>query len=168
MSPDQRPRDDQGSSVHSSPAGPSSGQDPRAPDGPSVPPSSSGLAPNLAGALSYVLGIVTGVLFLVIDRDRPFVRFHAVQSIVFSLAYLGLWIGVTVLGLVLEIIPVVGWLVGLLLTVAVGFGGFVLWLYAMYQAFQSREWEMPGLGTLVRRHAVPSRTPPASAGGTGL
>src|SRR6202045_15491 len=43
--------------------------------------SSEGLAENVAGLLCYVLGWVTGIIFLLIDK-RPFVRFHAAQSIV--------------------------------------------------------------------------------------
>lgn len=113
---------------------------------------------NVAGALAYLLGIVTGVLFLAVDRERRFVRFHAVQSIVFSLAFLGLWVGVTILGMVLEIIPVVGWITGLGLVAGVGLGGFVAWLFVMLQALQGREWELPGLGPIVRRYAIPGPT----------
>src|SRR3984893_9435335 len=43
--------------------------------------SSEGLAENVAGLLCYVLGWLTGIIFLFIDK-RPFVKFHAAQSIV--------------------------------------------------------------------------------------
>ena len=56
--------------------------------------SSTGLNKNTSAALSYVLGAITGVIFLVLEKD-PFVRFHAMQSIVFSVGYIVL---VTVLG----------------------------------------------------------------------
>src|SRR5271167_4031274 len=39
------------------------------------------MAENVAGALCYVLGWITGLIFYFIDK-RPFVRFHATQSIV--------------------------------------------------------------------------------------
>ena len=48
---------------------------------PTATTSSTGLQPNVAGALSYLLGIITGVLFLVIEKENRFVRFHAAQSI---------------------------------------------------------------------------------------
>ena len=41
----------------------------------------SGLEENVAGLLCYVLGWVTGLIFFLIDK-RPFVKFHAAQSIV--------------------------------------------------------------------------------------
>ena len=42
----------------------------------------SGLPENVAGALAYVLGPVTGVLFLVLEKKSKFVRFHAMQSLI--------------------------------------------------------------------------------------
>ena len=48
----------------------------------------TGLTMNLAAALSYSLGAITGVLFLVLDpyKGNKFVRFHAMQSILFTIA----------------------------------------------------------------------------------
>jgi uncharacterized membrane protein len=51
------------------------------PQGAAMPVASSGLAENVAGLLCYVLGWITGLIFLLIDK-RPFVRFHAAQSLV--------------------------------------------------------------------------------------
>ena len=48
--------------------------------------SSTGLDPNLAAALAYLLGFLTGILFLVIEKDSKFVRFHALQS---TMVFLG-------------------------------------------------------------------------------
>src|ERR1700752_4247464 len=46
-----------------------------------APAGTSGLQENVAGLLCYLLGWLTGIIFLLIDK-RPFVRFHAAQSIV--------------------------------------------------------------------------------------
>lgn len=113
----------------------------------------TGLAPNVAGALSYLIGVVTGVLFLVLDKDEPFVRFHASQSIVFSLAWFGVWIVSFVLDIALGAIPVIGWLVSLLLTLAIAVVGFVLWAYLMFRAYQGDEWELPFVGQYARKLA---------------
>lgn len=117
-------------------------------------PAGTGIAPNMAGALSYFLGALTGVLFLILDRDRPFVRFHAMQSIVLSVAWVGLWIVFSVLSMILGAVPVLGWIIGLLLSIALGIGGFVLWLYLMYRAYSGDEWEMPMVGEYARRFAA--------------
>ena len=56
----------------------------------------SGLPENVAALLSYVLGWITGLVFLLIDK-RPYVKFHAAQSIV---VFLGLHLLRGVLGLI--------------------------------------------------------------------
>src|SRR5271168_1511846 len=43
--------------------------------------SQTGMSENVAGLLCYLLGWITGLIFYLIDK-RPFVRFHAAQSIV--------------------------------------------------------------------------------------
>ncbi|MFI5125808.1 MAG: hypothetical protein ACHQJX_03190, partial [Candidatus Acidiferrales bacterium] len=50
--------------------------------------SAPGLTMNMAAALSYALGAITGVLFLALEpyKNNRFVRFHAIQSIIFSVA----------------------------------------------------------------------------------
>lgn len=116
-------------------------------------PGGSGLEPNVAGALSYLFGAFTGVLFLVIDKQRPFVRFHAMQSIVLTVAGVAVWIALSILLVVLGAIPVLGWILGVFLSIALGIGGFVLWIYLMLQAFQGREWEIPVLGEQARKYA---------------
>ena len=110
------------------------------------------LGKNVAGALSYLVGALTGVLFLVIDR-RPFVRFHAMQSIVVTIAIIALSIAFGIFSLILGAVPIVGWLVGLLLSLGFSVAGFVLWIYLMYRAWQGDEWEVPVVGTYARRMA---------------
>lgn len=121
--------------------------------GPSGPPPGSGLTPNLAGALAYLLGALTGILFLIIDRDRPFIRFHAVQSILLSVAGFALALVIGILSLVLGAIPVIGWLVSVLLSLGLWIGAFVLWVYLMYRAYRGDEWEVPVVGPYARQLA---------------
>ena len=98
----------------------------------------TGLNKNTAGALSYVLGPVTGVIFLVMEKDKT-VRFHAMQSIV---VFLGLFILQSVMAFTIILIPLVP-----LLTIV----GFVLWLLLIYKAWQGEEWEVPMLGKYARK-----------------
>lgn len=102
--------------------------------------SGTGLNKNTAGALSYVLGPVTGVIFLILEKD-PYVRFHAMQSIVvFVTLFVLQWaLGITVILLLL--VPLV--------TIV----GFVLWLLLIYKAWQGEEWEVPVLGKYARQLA---------------
>ena len=112
---------------------------------------STGLQPNVAGALSYLLGLITGVAFLVLEKENRFVRFHAAQSIAVSIAMIALSIAFSILTGVLAFIPILGWIAALLLSLVVGFGSFALWLYLMWQAFQGKEWEAPLVGAYARR-----------------
>lgn len=114
----------------------------------------SGLEENLAGALSYLLGPVTGVLFLILDKERPFVRFHAVQCLVASVVWLALSLAFMVLSAILGIIPVLGFIVSTLAYLALSILGFVLWLVLMYKAFRGEEWEIPVIGEHARRYAA--------------
>jgi uncharacterized membrane protein len=100
----------------------------------------TGLKKETAGALAYVLGPITGVIFLVIDKD-PYVKFHAVQSIV---VFVALFVLQWVLGLTLILLPLVP---------LVGIVSFVLWLVLIYKAWQGQQWEVPFLGKVVRNIA---------------
>jgi uncharacterized membrane protein len=116
----------------------------------------TGLQPNAAGALAYLAGIVTGILFLVIDpfkADR-FVRFHAFQSIFFNVAWIGLWIAWMIVGLVLGAVTkgfffILQVPIDLLLMV----GGFALWAFLMFSAYQGKTMRLPVIGALAARQA---------------
>ena len=117
---------------------------------------SSGLQANAAGALAYLGGIITGVIFLVIDpfKTDRFVRFHAFQSIFFNIAWIGLWIAWMILGFVLGAITkgiffVIAMPINLLLMV----GGFCLWAYLMYSAYQKKTVKLPVIGALAAKQA---------------
>ena len=103
----------------------------------------TGLTPNVAGALCYLVGFITGIVFLMIERENKFVRFHAMQSIVFSVA-------LVVVGVVLGFIPILGWALGLLVNLA----AVVLWIVLMIKAYQGEEWEIPVLGKIAREQVA--------------
>ena len=126
---------------------------PPPPAPPPAPPAGTGLEPNVAGALSYILGALTGILFLVVDGQRPFVRFHAMQSIVLTVTLVVLWIVLGVAGMVLAVIPIIGWLIGILLSLGLSLGGLILWLYLMYRAWSGDEWAVPFVGGWARQIA---------------
>lgn len=110
----------------------------------------AGLDANMAGALAYLLGAITGILFLVIDK-RPSVRFHAMQAITVTVGMIGLSIVLGIIAAVISFIPILGWLIGLLLSLGMWAASLVLWLYLMYRAWQGDEWEVPVAGSWARR-----------------
>src|SRR6201994_3354556 len=56
-----------------------------------VAPATAGMEENVAGLLCYILGWVTGLIFFLIDK-RPFVKFHAAQSIGLSIGLIVVYI----------------------------------------------------------------------------
>ena len=104
--------------------------------------SSTGLSANVAGLLCYVLGWITGIIFIVLEKKSTYVRFHAWQSI--------MTFGVlTVAQLVLGWIPFVGWI----LSILIGILMFVLWLILIIQAGTGKMWKVPGAGDWAERQA---------------
>jgi uncharacterized membrane protein len=116
----------------------------------------SGLTPNVAGALAYLVGAITGILFLVIDpfKNDRFVRFHAFQSIFFNLAWIAFWIVWMIVGVMLGAIShglffIIQLPINLLITV----GGFCVWAYLMYAAYQGKTFQLPVIGGLAASQA---------------
>lgn len=107
---------------------------------PNTEKSSTGLEANLAGALSYVLGPLTGVLFLVLEKESKFVRYHAMQS---TITFVALF----VVSLVLGMIPILGWLLLLPFQLAV----LILWIFLMYKAFNREKFKLPVVGDLAEK-----------------
>lgn len=98
----------------------------------------TGLKRETAAALAYVLGPITGVIFLVLEKDS-FVKFHAMQSIV---VFVGLFVIQAVLGFTI-ILAILVPLVGVI--------SFVLWLLLIYKAWQGEDWEVPFVGKFARQ-----------------
>jgi uncharacterized membrane protein len=105
-------------------------------------PGKSGLESNVAAALSYVFGWITGILFFMIESEDRFVRFHALQSIVVSLI---LMVGAMVLGA----IPILGWIALL----PYGLGCFVLWILLIWKAYAGQEYQLPIIGPIAKEQA---------------
>ena len=121
---------------------------------PAAPAPQSGLSENAAATLSYVLGWLTGIIFYLVDR-RPYVRFHAAQSIV---TFGGLHVIRASLGAVFG----VGWLfggltrgthfgtigAGIAVLAVIGFVSFVLWIICMIKAYQGERFMVPIAGDI--------------------
>ena len=119
-------------------------------------PSSTGLAPNVAGALSYAFGPVTGIAFIVLEKQSRFVRFHAMQSTLVSVVLVMANVVLSVTKAILSFIPFIGGVLASGLTTVVGIVTFVLWVMLMYMAYQGRQWELPFVGDHARKFSEDS------------
>lgn len=108
----------------------------------------AGLTDNVASALCYAVGLITGILFLVLApyNQNPKIRFHAFQSIFMHAAAIGIWVIFLILsavsgGLLIFVMPLV-WL-----------GFFVLWLILIIKAYQDQKLVLPLIGPLAEKQA---------------
>jgi uncharacterized membrane protein len=103
--------------------------------------SSIGLDANVAAALAYALGWVSGVAFLLKERENPFVRFHALQStITFGALSVAWFVGLA--------IPFLGWLISFVVIVPLS---AFLWLLLMFKAYQGERFKLPVFGDLAEQ-----------------
>ncbi len=98
------------------------------------------MAENIAGALCYVLGWLSGLVFIMIELESKFVRFHATQSmIVFSTLAIAVF--------VLSLLPFIGFH----LIAFVSAVGFALWIVLMIKAYQGKMYKLPWAGNLAEK-----------------
>ena len=97
---------------------------------------------ELAGLLSYLLGFVSGIILLVLERKSSYVRFHAMQS---TLTFIALF----VIQMVSGFVPLIGWLIHLVTILAT----FVLWIVLMVKAFQGERYQLPIVGEVAEERA---------------
>lgn len=142
-----------GTSLTAAPPPPAGGytQVPQPATGPAgaayAPAQSGGLSDSAAGAIAY-LTFIPAILFLVIEpySKRPFVRFHAMQCIMLTLASVLIHFAIALLVVVLH-----GFTFMLSSLVSLGF--FVLWLICIVSAAQGKWFKVPVIGDFAQQQS---------------
>ena len=104
--------------------------------------SSTGLEVRIAAMLCYALGFITGLIFLAVEKNSRFVKFHALQS---TLLFGSLFI----MNVVFSFIPLVGWFFNMLLVPV----SLVCWIVCMLLALQERKFLVPVVGPIADRES---------------
>ncbi len=110
----------------------------------------SGLADNVAGALCYSLGLITGILFLVLEpysRNRN-IRFHAFQSIFFSIASIIIWYAA------FQILFMSFGFGFFFITMLIRLAFFILWIFIILKTYQGQKIMLPVIGPLAEKQAM--------------
>ena len=117
------------------------------------PPADSGLTDNMACALCYLLGLVTGVLFLVLEpyNRNPRVKFHAWQSILLGVGFFVLYLALIFLGILLSFVGLGA--LSLLMYPLLGLALFLLWLFLMFKAYSGENFQLPVLADFAKKQA---------------
>ena len=123
---------------------------------PAAGASAAGMQDNVAGGLCYVLGLITGIIFLVLEpynRNRA-IRFHAFQSIFLNVSMIALYIALMILGMVFgAVLPLVGALLVGMVSLVVNLGFLVLWIVLMIKTFGGSKLVLPIIGPLAEKQA---------------
>jgi uncharacterized membrane protein len=114
------------------------------------------MATNVAGALAYLAGFITGIVFMATEpyKSNSFIRFHAFQSIFFNVAWIAFWMVWMVISAILT--PLTAGIFGIialpvmLILALVGLG---TWLFLMYQAYQQKLFRLPIIGKYAAQQA---------------
>jgi uncharacterized membrane protein len=112
------------------------------------------MADNLASALCYLFGLITGILFLVLEpyNKNKTIRFHAFQSIFFNVALIAVDIALTIVFSILFRIPGLGFL-ALVIWPVFGLAILGVWLFLMYKAYNNQKFVLPIIGPLAEKQA---------------
>jgi uncharacterized membrane protein len=101
----------------------------------------TGLDANVAATLAYLVGWVTGIVFLFFEQENKFVRFHALQSII-------VFGSLSVAWMIALSVPFLGWIVAFLVIPPVS---AFLWLFLMYKAYQGERYKLPFAGEMAEQ-----------------
>ena len=99
-----------------------------------------GVTENLEALLCYALGWVTGLIFLFLEKNNPYVRFHALQALVtFGILH--------VVSFLIVILPILG----VFLSFVIGLFSLALWIVLMVKSYKGERYKLPVVGDFVER-----------------
>ena len=116
----------------------------------------AGIDENVVAALCYLVGVLTGILFLVLEpyNRNPVIRFHAFQSIFAWIAAIVIGMALSMFSYPIAALPFIGWLIDILLWLAFSLGVLMLWLYLMYKAYNKERVVLPVIGAWAEKQAA--------------
>jgi len=97
-----------------------------------------GLDENIEALLCYVLGWISAIVFLLVEKDNKNIKFHAIQSLILFGAYS-----------LLSFIPILGWAAAVLLSPVI----FILWIVLMINAYKGKRFKLPVIGDYAEKQA---------------
>lgn len=105
-----------------------------------------GIDENIEALLCYSLGWLTGILFLLLEKENEYVRFHAMQSLVVFLALF-------FISIVFIWVPILGWFLSMLIILV----RIILWLLLMIKAYHGEIYKLPYAGNLAEEQLTEKR-----------
>jgi uncharacterized membrane protein len=141
--------------------------DPNQPPPPSSPEpemkttsTSTGLPSNVAAAIACI-PLIGGIIFYILEKRDSFVRFYAMQSIIFGCAWFLFNIVSAIVHAVFGAIPGIGGILVFfwaIIAALVHLAFLVVMIIAIVKAFTGVRWDIPYVGPIARRQ-VEGSTP---------
>ncbi|HII59163.1 TPA: DUF4870 domain-containing protein [Methanocaldococcus jannaschii] len=100
-----------------------------------------GLDRNMEGVLCYLLFWISGLIFLLLEREDDFIRFHAMQSFITFLS-------LNLIAIIVSAIPIIGWVASTLINIAI----IILWIVGMIKAYNGERYKFPVFGDIAERY----------------
>ncbi|ACX73564.1 protein of unknown function UPF0132 [Methanocaldococcus vulcanius M7] len=100
-----------------------------------------GLDRNIEGALCYLLFWISGLIFLLLERDDDFIRFHAMQSFITFLS-------LNILAVIFSSIPIIGIIISALINILM----LVFWVVGMIKAYNNEKFKFPIFGDIAEKY----------------
>jgi uncharacterized membrane protein len=125
---------------------------PASPD-PSTRSTSTGLPSNVAAALACI-PLIGGIIFYILEKRDNFVRFYAMQSIIFGGAWILFDIASKILFAIFGSIPAIGGILVFfwaIIQALIHIAFLVIWIIAMVKAFTNVRWDIPYVGPIARK-----------------
>src|SRR5260370_19431935 len=116
-------------------------------------PTSTGLPSNVDAAIACI-PLIGGIIFYILEKHDSFVRFYAMQSIIFGIAWILIQIGCAIVSGFFSALPGVSWFLGGLWGVAwwlINLVLFVLLVVAIVKAFTGVRWDIPYIAPIARK-----------------
>ena len=119
-------------------------------------PTALGIGERIEATLCYVLWFISGIIFLIIEKDNKFIRFHALQSIA---TFLPLYIIVSEIEKIISMPTMVfqmnifGMLIYIVILSVIWTLIAILWLLLMYKASRGERYKLPIVGRIAEKYA---------------
>ena len=120
---------------------------------PNTRSTTTGLPSNIAAALACI-PLIGGIIFYILEKRDPFVRFYAMQSIMFGAAWILFDIVSKILFAIFGSIPAIGGLLVFfwaIIQALIHIAFLVVWIIAMVKAFTNVRWDIPYVGPMARK-----------------
>src|SRR5215467_2691893 len=114
---------------------------------------STGLPSNVAAAIACI-PLIGGIIFYILEKHDSFVRFYAMQSIIFGVAWIIFDVISKILFAVFGSIPAIGGILiffWAIIAALIHIAFLVVWIIAMVKAFTNARWEIPYIGPIARK-----------------